>query len=100
MILVIVMVMVVYFLIAGVVGYLLGRAFGRWPLLIYCVLLGLAVIVVLILPMIGVDMEAMLGGDTEGNQIFGYSALLPALAGAVLFGNLGRRQRNRVTKKE
>lgn len=93
MILVIVMVMVVYFLIAGGVGYLLGRAFGRWPLLIFCGLLGLALIAVLVLPMLGVDMEAVIGADTQGNRIFGYSALLPALAGAVLFGNLGRRRR-------
>lgn len=92
MLLVILLVMAVYFTVGGILGYILGRVFGRGPLLVVCVLLGLATVAFLILPAIGVDMSAILGDDTQGNRILGYSALAPALVGAVLFGWLGLRR--------
>tara|TARA_A100000171_G_C2027948_1_gene94368 strand:+ start:181 stop:480 length:300 start_codon:yes stop_codon:yes gene_type:complete len=98
MVLVIVLVMAVYFGVGGIVGYILGRAVGRLPLVIFCLLLGAAILGMLVLPAIGVDTTAILGDDTRGNRIVAYSALSPGLAGAVLLGALGLRQRRRAGK--
>lgn len=99
MLLVIILVMAVYFVVGGLVGYVFGRALGRVPLLVFCALLGLAVFALLVLPALGVDTSSFLGGDAQGNRIVGYSALSPGLAGAVLLGGLGLRQRNRAAKE-
>lgn len=96
MLLFIILVMVVYFAIGGIVGYILGRAFGRVFLVVFCGLLGVAIVALLVPPMIGWDLSAILGDDAQGNRIMGQGVLLPALVGAILFGGIGLGRRARV----